>query len=120
MALMLLGAPAGAQEIARDRQPMFGTAPVATPRLQITDEIIRKAVRDTLAEEPNARPNGSAFRAQPNRYATFAAIVDDATVPDCLHSDGLKHQPTGIGPLQINGLLAIPFVAVAKLRGKCQ
>ena len=53
------------------------------------------------------------------KYEQFAAVFAEAKVPDCLHADGLKRQPTGIGPLAIGGVYALPFVAIAKLRGKC-
>ena len=43
----------------------------------------------------------------------------EAKVPDCLHPDGLKRQPTNIGPIGVVGAYALPFVAIAKLRGKC-
>jgi len=59
----------------------------ATLRSRISDDTIRKAVKETL----------------------------EARVPDCLHPDGLKRQPTFF----LSGLFALPFVAVAKLRGKC-
>jgi hypothetical protein len=88
--------------------------PKAAPVLQLSDDIIRQAVRETLAEQP-ATATLSARRAE-----AFARQVEDATVPGCLRSDGLKLQPTGIGPFSLGGLLALPFVAVAKIRGKCQ
>jgi hypothetical protein len=84
------------------------------------DEAIRKAIRETLDEKPENRRLHEADTLRANRYDIFARQVDEATVPDCLHADGLKRQPTGIGPIQFTGLLALPFVAVAKIRGKCQ
>ena len=43
----------------------------------------------------------------------------DAKVPDCLHKDGLKRQPPRIGFFVFKGVLALPFVALAAARGKC-
>jgi hypothetical protein len=84
------------------------------------EEAIRKAIRETLDEKPDNPRLHEADTLRANRYDIFARRVDEATVPDCLHADGLKRQPTGIGPIQFSGLLALPFVAVAKVRGKCQ
>jgi hypothetical protein len=84
------------------------------------DDAIRKAIRETLDEKPDNPRLHEADTLRANRYDVFARQVDEATVPDCLHADGLKRQPTGIGPIQFVGLLALPFVAVAKVRGKCQ
>ena len=91
VAWLCLAAQAGAQAL--DGAP--GPGP------QLTQSMIRDAVR---AER---------------KYEQFAAVFAEAKVPDCLHADGLKRQPTGIGPLAIGGVYALPFVAIAKLRGKC-
>jgi hypothetical protein len=85
-------------------------------RQRVDDEAIRKAVRETLAEKPDNPRLHEADTLRANRYDIFARQVEDATVPDCLHPDGLKRQPTFF----LTGLLALPFVAVAKVRGKCQ
>jgi hypothetical protein len=97
------------------------TAQAADPaplsvRQRLDDDAIRKAVRDTLAEKPDNPRLHEADTLRANRYDVFARQVEDATVPDCLHPDGLKRQPTFF----LGGLLALPFVAVAKVRGKCQ
>ena len=84
------------------------------------EEAIRKAIRETLDEKPDNPRLHEADTLRANRYDIFARQVDEATVPDCLHADRLKRQPTGIGPFRLGGLLALPFVAVAKVRGKCQ
>jgi len=90
------------------------TKPVATPAA------IRAAVAETIAAERAAEGEALPtyrFSSQPppDRYQVFADIFDDARVPDCLHADGLKRQST----LIFKGLVALPFVAIAKLRGKC-
>jgi hypothetical protein len=88
----------------------------ASVRQRVDDEVIRKAVRETLAERPDNPRLHEADTLRANRYDIFVRQVEDATVPDCLHADGLKRQPTFF----LTGLLALPFVAVAKIRGKCQ
>jgi hypothetical protein len=98
---------------------LASTAWAADPapvRQRVDDEAIRKAVRETLAEKPDNPRLHEADTLRANRYDIFARQVEDATVPDCLHADGLKRQPTFF----LTGLLALPFVAVAKVRGKCQ
>ncbi|SDE32706.1 hypothetical protein SAMN05428966_1088 [Massilia sp. PDC64] len=90
--------------------------PPAGVRPHLDEDAIRKAVRDTLAERPENPRLHEADTLRANRYDIFARQVEDATVPDCLHADGLKRQPTFF----LTGLLALPFVAVAKIRGKCQ
>ncbi|EEF24783.1 conserved hypothetical protein [Ricinus communis] len=90
--------------------------PPAAVRPHLDEDAIRKAVRDTLAEKPENPRLHEADTLRANRYDIFARQVEDATVPDCLHADGLKRQPTFF----LTGLLALPFVAVAKIRGKCQ
>ncbi|MBA5607294.1 hypothetical protein H3H36_18205 [Duganella sp. FT3S] len=97
----------------------------------MTDAAIREAIHDTLAEAdrqaaaerqavankqmlPGVAPGGVVYRGNAQADVLSAAF-DQAQIPSCLHSDGLKFQPTYI----FFGLLALPFVAVAKLRGKC-
>jgi hypothetical protein len=46
----------------------------------------------------------------------FSKDFADARLPDCLHSEGLRNQPTFF----LSGFLALPFIAVAKVRGVCR
>jgi hypothetical protein len=89
--------------------------PASTLRSRISDESIRKAVKETIAEswENPRRHENDTISA--TAYETFGRDFSEAKVPDCLHADGLKRQPTFF----LSGLLALPFVAVAKIRGKC-
>jgi hypothetical protein len=98
-------------------QPASGAD--STPQKQSarpSDEVIRAAVRATVAERPATPRLHEADTLRANRYELFARQVEEATVPDCLHPDGLKRQSTFF----FSELLALPFVAVAKIRGKCQ
>lgn len=93
------------------------TAPVApAPRAVPSAETIRAAVRATLAERPAIPRPHAADTLRATRYDAFARQAEEATVPDCLHAEGLKRQPTFF----LGGLLALPFVPIAWLRGKCQ
>jgi hypothetical protein len=80
------------------------------------DPVLAKTVAETQQVEPPVTPS---YQSAPAYRATNSAIMtaafDEAQVPDCLHSEGLKRQPTFF----LAGYLALPFIAVAKLRGKC-
>jgi hypothetical protein len=81
-----------------------------------TDPVVRKAIADVLAAEAPSLPTYQsvpAFSVVKSDVMTAAFI--EAKVPDCLHSEGLKRQPTFI----FTGYLALPFIPIAKLRGKC-
>lgn len=80
------------------------------------DAAISKAVAEALKSEAAPLPyyqSTPAFGSASSDIMTAAFI--EAKVPDCLHSEGLKRQPTYF----MSGFLALPFIAVAKLRGKC-
>lgn len=98
--------------------PAFAQEP-APGRLRLSDEIVRKAVRDTLAESPRGAPQKNAPLLRGERHDTFARKVDEARTPFCWGPDGLKHEPPRIGPIAFGGLLALPFLAGAIVRGKC-
>jgi hypothetical protein len=108
----------------------FQTAPVIPvdwaadkPAPRQADAAIREAVRQVL-EEDRAKDAELARRHEvdtirANVYERFGAEFHEARVPDCLHPDGLKRQPPVIGFIGFGGLLAAPFVVLAKIRGKC-
>ncbi len=108
-----LALPAPAAEPEPRTPPAVAPAPLPL-RARLTGEAIAQAVSDTLAEQPVAgRSEGIALGADP--YRDFSRRMDEARIPDCLRPDGLKHQPTFF----LAGLFALPFVPIAKLRGKC-
>jgi hypothetical protein len=86
---------------------------------------LEQTVRDALPaiEQAPARADEvereDASTLSANSYAAFAREFEEAKVPYCLHHDGLKRQPTGIGPFVIGGYLALPFIFVARARAKC-
>ncbi|MTV36788.1 hypothetical protein [Duganella radicis] len=104
-------------------QPAGDLAQGASPAAPVlTDEIIRKAVRDTIAEDPHPAPAGDrqdgVLRAN-TAHARMTAAFNDAKVPDCLHDDALKLQPAHIGPIGVVGPLSLPWIIAAAVRGKC-
>ncbi|MRW87875.1 hypothetical protein GJ698_27760 [Pseudoduganella sp. FT26W] len=81
-----------------------------------TDPVVRKAVADAMAAEvppPPLLQSAPEFSVAKSDIMTAAFI--EAKVPDCLHSEGLKRQTT----LIFTGYLALPFIPIAALRGKC-
>lgn len=117
----LLAAAMAASGVALAQETQPATPPARTdaaaPRSALPSrDAIRAAVRDTVAERPDNPRLHEADTLRATRYETFARKFDEAAVPDCLHADGLKRQPTFF----ISGIYALPFVLVAKLRGVCQ
>lgn len=93
-------------------------------RARLTDEVVRQAVRETLAEGPlEARALPSDRALSGDRYQAFARTVGEARHPSCLGPDALKHQPNKIDTkdwhFEGNGIMALPFWAAAIVRGKC-
>ena len=88
--------------------------------------LIRRAIKESFDEEKAVADAESKEKAIPYRYSAsshaeqdkyekFETTFADAKVPGCLSHNGLKRQSTFI----FRGLLALPFVAVAAVRGKC-
>jgi hypothetical protein len=88
--------------------------------------VIRTAIKASFEEEAALAAAKSKAAAIPvrftassqpeqDKYQRFEAGFAEAKVPGCLKSDGLKRQPTFF----LGGLLALPFIAVAAVRGKC-
>jgi hypothetical protein len=97
--------------------------------LRLTDEVISKAVRETLAEQPAGPRLRSDKALRGDAYKKFERAFSDAEKPGCLNPDALKFQPssTVIGGhggggwnVGVTGLLALPFWATAVVRGKCK
>lgn len=99
----------------------YWTAPVVP-----SQTVIRRAVRESILDEKELAIAASKAAAIPERYTMsshptltkyerFEQGFAAAKIPGCLQRDGLKHQPTFI----FGGLLALPFIPIAALRGKC-
>jgi hypothetical protein len=120
-------------------KPVRATAPVKPeraiasappPPIELTDPRIKQAVAATVAEMPvrtdvqangHDSPSGKVFSTDtPDQYQQFAKDFAHAKLPHCLGDNGLKFQPPTIGPVAFGGLLALPFVVLAKARGKCK
>jgi hypothetical protein len=93
----------------------------STLRARVSDPAtIRAAVKQAIASTPDVAGEHQDAALSSVAYPGFARAVDDARIPDCLHPDALKHQPAKIGPVDIGGIYALPFLAAAILRGKCK
>lgn len=87
-------------------------------RARLSGDVIKDAVRETLAEAPASRKaTGPVLRGE--RYGAFGREMEEARVPSCWHADAMKHQPPKIGPINIGGIFVLPFLAAAIVRGKC-
>lgn len=91
--------------------------PPLSVRLRDPDAIHAAVKRAVGSTPPPAGRTDTALGADP--YRSFANAVDEARVPSCLDPDALKHQPAKIGPVDIGGIYALPFLAAAIVRGKC-
>jgi hypothetical protein len=88
--------------------------PVAISNAATPDAATRIAVRETLADSAQPRKaSGETLRV--DRKDKVTASFDVARRPGCFQPDGLKNQWTG----PFSGILALPFIVVAAVRGKC-
>ncbi|MEH6435852.1 hypothetical protein [Massilia sp. DD77] len=98
-------------------QPPVAASPSAAEiRAAARSPALEQALRAALAEHagtPEDKPKATFGRDAP---AAFERQFREAKVPNCLHEDGLKRQPTFF----LSGYLALPFILVAGARGKCQ
>ena len=83
------------------------------------DPVAQKAVADTLAADPapaQTPVQAGVVALNPVRQDVMTTAFNEAQVPDCLHADGLKRQPTFF----LKGILQLPFIPIAYLRGVCK
>jgi hypothetical protein len=98
-------------------------APTAPPAPATAAEIraaarppaLEEALRAALAETAESPPDKPAAIFGGDARTAFERQFGEARVPHCLHSEGLKRQPTFF----LSGYIALPFVLVARARGKC-
>jgi len=100
--------------------------PDALPlRARLSEDVIKQAVRETLAESPRetkAAPAGQVLSGE--RYQKFSREFTDAQKPSCLAPNATKFQPTGFSTKNwnfgVSGPFVLPFWVAAIVRGKCQ
>lgn len=108
-----------AQEETSDSPPRAALAS------NLTDDVIKHAVKETLAAEPRPKHgqlDGRVLRG--DSYEKFSRKFSDAQIPNCLRPDALKHQPTSVEykgwVFGVGGLPALPFWLYAAASGKCR
>jgi len=91
------------------------TATAADIRAAVRPPALEEALRAALAEtsEPERDKQKATFGS--DARTSFERQFEEAKVPYCLHGDGLKRQSTFF----LSGYIALPFVFVARARGKC-
>jgi hypothetical protein len=100
------------------------TDPARTAALPLRARLDKDAIRTAIAAVPEEKHSDPRRRETGTLGATsyqafskdFAKDFANARLPDCLHSEGLKNQPTFF----LSGFIALPFIAVARLRGVCR
>ena len=92
------------------------TQPTGSLRARLDRDAIRAAITDLPAEPRDTGRRFGVAAPDATPRENFARDFANARLPDCLHADGLKNQPTFF----LGGVLALPFIAVAKLRGVCR
>lgn len=96
--------------------PVAGATPALPLRARLDKETIRAAIATLPAEHHPDPRRREAHALSATAYDTFSRDFAAARLPDCLHAEGLRNQPTFF----LTGVLALPFIAVAKLRGVCR
>jgi hypothetical protein len=112
-----------AQEL-EEHKPPAAQAPLS---LRLSDEVIGKAVRETLAEQAAGNKPYAEKTLSGDAYRKFGRAFSEAEKPDCLHPDAMKFQPHSLSfklggqtyGIGVGGQLAIPFWLAAIVRGKC-
>lgn len=120
LASILIISSAWADDVKKDAYLDAVVAPADAKAMEgHVDPALRMAIAEAMAAEipPQSLPREvSVFGGGASRSSDImTAAFNEAKVPDCLHSEGLKRQPTFF----LTGLLALPFIPIAKLRGKC-
>ncbi len=95
--------------------------------LRLSDEVISKAVRETLAESKGSPKPAQGKALSGDAYRRFEKGFSEAEKPGCLGPNALKFQPSStvvkVGGqdyiVGVAGILALPFWAAAVVRGKC-
>lgn len=102
---------------------LFACLPcLANPAVSLArfdDPALQQMIREAAAAAPAPKTGAADFSSfEESRRIDLA--FKEAEVPDCLHSEGLKRQPPVLLFIPLSGVLALPFVGIAKMRGKCK
>ena len=99
-------------------------APAQPLRARLTEDLIKQAVRETLAEKPVKRetsPGGQVLSG--DKYQAFSRDFSESKKPSCMGPDATKFQPASISTKDWNfsahGLFVLPFWAAAIVKDQC-
>lgn len=120
---LCLAAQVVAQEL-EERRESTKPPPLS---LRLSDEVISKAVRETLAESKGNPRLQSGKALSGDAYRKFEKGFSEAEKPGCLGPNALKFQPSTTVVkaggqdyiVGVAGIFALPFWAAAVVRGKC-
>jgi hypothetical protein len=104
-----------AEALPKSAQKEAGTAPLPL-RARLDKDAIRAAITATPVESDPYPRRHEADTLSVRPVEKFSKDFANARLPDCLHSEGLRNQPTFF----LSGVLALPFIAVAAVRGVCR
>jgi hypothetical protein len=95
--------------------PKEGELPSSGP-LRLDDETIRRAIGESRnGVERLAHNSGRGLATGSDQEPGLGQNIADASIPDCVRPDALKRMPVRIG-----GLLDLPLLAYAALKGLCR
>jgi hypothetical protein len=129
--LCLSSVQAAAQELTQEREERKADSKAPAAQLplsmRLTDEVISKAVKESLAESPRVTKQQSGRVLSGDKYEKFSRDFSEAEKPGCLNPDAMKFQPHSLSfkllgqeyEMAATGKLAIPFWIAAIARGKC-
>ena len=84
--------------------------------LRLDDETIRRAIRESRnGVDRLAHNSGRGLVTGSDQEPGLGRDIADASIPDCVRPDALKRMPVRIG-----GLLDLPLLAYAALKGLCR
>lgn len=93
-----------------------------TESLNIDRKALARAVQDSKTEIQKMAERSGKNLTTPHesKYDQFQAAAKEAAIPQCSDADAMKHAPPRIGPVKLEGLLAIPHWIHAGVTGKCK
>ncbi len=88
----------------------------ASPPLRLDDEVLRRAIKQSRSREDLVTKSNERLASGTAPAETrLASAVTGAAIPDCARPDALKRMPVRAG-----GLLDLPLLAYAAIKGLCK
>lgn len=95
--------------------------PASPAPLQLGTDTLRAAMSNSKSQVQQLAEASGQDLGTPKRSKSdhFAASAEFAGKPGCLRPDALKFNPPKIGPVEVSGILVLPFMLQGPLMGKC-